>query len=236
MIKHIPLFEEYNYNLNESILIDKLFESVLINLSEGELEENVEDIARELSSGEKAAVSRGDELAEEWQLAFAYLYANDNLGAFGNPNFAESIDYVFPMKASTLARVIRKFRDLEAGVEMGENDERNILYPKIVNAWNKFKSMHINDVIALVAENASTEKSGAGDKYLQQGREQRAASKQKEGQLAAMLNGLIQSLTGAGIANAAWKAASKLSNDLGVDINKLREIYRKAYNVEIRKP
>jgi len=229
MKKYIPLFEEY-IHINESQLIDRIFEEILNTMSD-------DDQERVLSSGEKAALTRGDELAEEWQLAYAYLYINGNLGAFGNPSFAESLDYVYPMKASTFARVVRKIRDLEAGMEMGENDEKNILYPKIVNAWNKFHSMHINDVISLVADNVNADTTvNASTEHINKGREQRENSKKKEGQVAAMLNSLIQSLTGANIPDAAWKAVSKLSKDLGMDSNKLRELYRKAYNIEIRKP
>ena len=241
MKKYVPLFEEY-VQINENQLIDDIFEQVLINISEDEIgdemlpeDETQDETERELSRGERAAVTRGDDLTEEWQLAYAYLYMNNNLGAFNNPDFADSLDYLYPLKASTFTRILRKFRDIEAGIEQGEGDERNMLYPKIITAYNKFKDMNINDVVALAASGINTETNVASKEYQEKGHEQRIKAKQKEGQIAAMLNGLIQSLSAANIPNAAWKAVSKLSKDLGMDVDKLRKIYKTAYNIDINK-
>ena len=225
MKQHVPLFEEY-IQINENLLIDQIYESVLITISENE--------ERELSRGEKAAVTRGDIVGEEWQFAYAYLYVNDNLGQFGSPGYIESADYVYPMPLSTFARLTRKFRDLEDGVTPGEDDQGNILNPKVVDAYTKFKDMHINDVIAIASSGMNMEEVGASDAIRAKAAEGSAKRKAGEKSIADTLKELISSLTMAGVKNPEQKALSRLSSDINMDINRLRELYRKQFKIDIR--
>jgi len=236
MKQYVPLFEEY-IQINENQLIDQIFENVLIKIYENDELDELDEL--KLTSGEKAARTKGFEIGQEWQFAFAYLDIKGSLGAFGNPTGMDAGDYVTPMPLSTYTFVKRKMADLEDGKIPGENDHSNNLDRKVVQFWEKFKNMPIQEVEAIASSGIDMDivKGGTVSSELRhKSMESRNKKKAAEKQIATAIMILAGDLIKVGVPNPHWKALHKYSTETGIDINTLRDIYRRQYNVNIQKP
>jgi len=162
-MKKIKLFENYSNENYENELVDFLYERLEKRYSNGYFpiyEDDEEEI--NLTSGERAAMSRDNQVISRPQLAAlylkalgraegedgAYLVMIDGIKDFGefdpntrafmitNPALADAIGLE---STGTISRTVNKFVNLIDGV--GET-RGEILYPKVVKAFEVFSTMN----------------------------------------------------------------------------------------------
>lgn len=194
---YIKSFSDFVIEKNENKLLEKIwqewlsehadnnyvFEELDASLFEEDIEDEDDISYHKLTSGEKAALARDQQILSEPQLAAIYLKTlgiiendpnkfmkliqgeNGNIldfadekGKWTNAALADAIglnsDY-------TVSRTIGKFKNIITGVGHIEQD---VLYPKIIKAYEKFKKMNLNE-IGIIAGKAlqSKENSTARD-------------------------------------------------------------------------
>jgi hypothetical protein len=171
--------------------LDELYENYILNEEE-----------YEYTGGEKAALTRGDDILTKTQLAAMYLAAKDAAGRSEDTrgrgdsgwtrnalkmNKEDSTDFhklsaprladVLGLKPQTVIYTVSKFRLLLKGNR--EGTESNVLYNKIIDAFDEFQKMPAGDVHTLALEavdmNASTERS---EKYYDETHEQGKKSRE----------------------------------------------------------
>jgi hypothetical protein len=172
-MKKIKLFENYSKENYELELIDFLYEKIQENdLEESDLSESYEEETEVLTSGEKAAMARDNQVISRPQLAALYLKAlgrsegedgaylvmidgikdfgdfDQNTRAFSitNPALADAIGLE---STATISRTVSKFVNLIDGV--GETPGE-VLYPKVVSAYEKFSTMNPVQISNLASE------------------------------------------------------------------------------------
>jgi len=157
----------------------------------------------EYSSGEKAALRKGQDVLTKPQLAAMYLAAKDAAGRSEDTrgrgdsgmtrnalkiNKEENTDFqklsaprladVLDLKPRTVNYTLSKFRLLLQGNR--EGTESNDLYDKIINAFDEFEKMSAGEVYSLATEavnmDAGTERS---QKYAEESSEQARKMREK---------------------------------------------------------
>lgn len=202
-MNHILLFESYS-QLNEEAIIESAFQLFL----EAEQEsKDMEDVNYDsLSSGDKAALTRGDKLTTKAQFAAAYLRALGQVD--GSPNkfmsdvinaddealdikdFADekgkwtnvALADAFGMDSiRTFNYAVSKFRNM---IDRVGETENNVLYPKIMSAYEEFKKLSVNNVGQIAGDSLQnktyTKNREAHEQSLASGVQSRADSKKTQ--------------------------------------------------------
>lgn len=174
---YVKSFSEFKIEKNEKELLEKVWQEWLSEQADNNhVFEDVDASLFEapdhkLSPGEKAALAKDQQILSEPQLAAIYLRAfgateddpnkfmnliqgeegnildfADEKGKWTNAAFADAIglnsDY-------TVSRTVGKFKNMMTGVGHIEQD---VLYPKIIKAYEKFKEMNPNEVGIIAGE------------------------------------------------------------------------------------
>lgn len=205
-------------------------------------EDEEELVKQKLSSGEKAALTKGLDVITDSQMAALYLVAKTRLAKredqsdtyagrqaqkmnrdVSNDDFRD-VTYgrladLLNMKPLTVSRTTNKFMLLMKG----EERESEVLYAKIIEAFEKFKSMQEAEVLGLAQEavdpNASTDKSDAfRDKTSQQSAKTRENKISRDKAIGQSVKSLYNSLKGQfGEEKAARMSVSKVAGEKGLD-------------------
>lgn len=176
---YIKSFSDFRIEKNEKELLEKVwqewlseqaennhvFEEVDASLFEADVEDEEDVPVHKLTSGEKAAHAKDQQILSEPQLAAIYLRAfgaieddpnkfmnlfqgekgnildfADEKGKWTNAAFADAIglnsDY-------TVSITVGKFKNMMTGVGYIEQD---VLYPKIIKTYEKFMKMNLNEI------------------------------------------------------------------------------------------
>jgi hypothetical protein len=254
-MKRIKLFESYTSSIYEKDLVDLMYQRVL----EGHMyEDDFEDDYTEtpLSSGEKAALSREYQIISRPQLAALYLKALgktegedgayltmiDGISDFGeyDPNTrafritnAALADAIGLQSIATVYRTVNKFVNLIDGV--GET-EQEALYPKVVSAFEYFKTknpVQISNMAAecIQAESSSTLNREKQEKSSVMAKQRMEDKKKKESRLGKATFDLIRSLKSASQAfkvpgKAQKYAIAKISSENAIEPSEVEKIYK----------
>lgn len=128
-----------------------------------------ESFDRELTGGEKAAISRGDEIMSEEQAAFCFVLASgdasqlmvgDSNTRFEQVASVEDWPAWVDMKTESIRRAVEKFRYL-----MGESEKEVTVYQKLIDFHDKFADMPREDVIELASMAIDNPTATLRDKY-----------------------------------------------------------------------
>ena len=262
--KHIQLFEQYSSNTGDN-LIDGIYENWKSNLSEDMLsifsifESEEEDWLsdEELSSGERAAIARDNQVMSKEQLAALYLRALDKSENSEEPNYILSIpgmrdfaevsektqkvkltnsalaDAIGLESQRTISRTVNKFLNLINGI--GATDSE-IIYNKLQKAYNFFKAQ-TPSVIATIAGEAIQDSSVSNkhrsslDSNAELATEKRMEKKKQDLKIGAAVYSLINELRRnpyfSDIVKAQATAIRKLSEETGMDSMFIKEAYKK---------
>lgn len=262
--KHIQLFEQYSSNTGDN-LIDGIYENWKSNLSEDMLsifsifESEEEDWLsdEELSSGERAAIARDNQVMSKEQLAALYLRALDKSENNEEPNYILSIpgmrdfaevsektqkvkltnsalaDAIGLESQRTISRTVNKFLNLINGI--GATDSE-IIYNKLQKAYNFFKTQ-TPSVIATIAGEAIQDSSVSNkhrsslDSNTELAAEKRMEKKKQDLKIGAAVYSLINELRRnpyfSDIVKAQATAIRKLSEETGMDSMFIKEAYKK---------
>jgi len=256
--RHVKLFEEVSYpTYEEEVIFDALYEEwkselpkdwMFINEQANWLDD--EDIDH--TSGERAALTRGDQLQTKEQLAALYLFAlgktedigadyvkmidgiddfgyiNDDDGAFSitAPALADAIGLE---SEGTVSRTVTKFMRLIDGV--GDSHSERI-YPKLVKAFEYLSNAQPTQ-IAVIATGAMQDPETSTrhrDHAYTRAEGASAARQQKkvdEEATGRAVFDLIKKLIGIlGIEKALPMAIKKISSETGADPIKLKGMYQ----------
>jgi hypothetical protein len=217
-------------------------------LNEAEITEE-----KPLSSGERAALKQGLDLITTPQMASLYLVAKYRLAKREDKSstFAgqmaqkmnrkvEEEDFralpygrladVLDMNPLTVSRSTNKFMHLLQGTETASE----ILYPKIINAFDEFEKMQEGEVWAIAEEAinmlADTSKSDAfGEKNSEEGKKARDKAKKEQKEMGRAIRSLFLTLKETFKSEpikAAKMTATKLSSELGLSVDKIKDIAR----------
>jgi hypothetical protein len=178
--KHVKLFEQ-------------LDQEGALNLDE-----------KELRSGQKAAISRGDDILTDEQYAACYLNAIKSLGRaedtrgrgdtaltrkvlrmgqettedWQNVSSAKLSAYL-NLKPQTVERTVSKFKLLMQGQR--EETESNVIWPELANLYDRFESMQKSEVLAMAEEAITSEPDmTAYQEYLDKAKAQSKKSRDKQ--------------------------------------------------------
>jgi len=130
---------------------------------------------KELRSGQKAAISRGDDILSDEQYAACYLNAIRSLGRAedtrgrgdtgltrnalkmtkgGNEDWQNisgaKLSAYLGLKPQTVERTISKFKLLLQGQREGTED--NVIWPELANLFDRFESMPKAEVVSMAEE------------------------------------------------------------------------------------
>lgn len=157
-----------------------------------------------LSSGEKAAITRGDDILTAAQGAVCYLYAKelshklyyasakgsvmaDQISTKQRENVADSIG----IKAQSFTRAVKKFRILLGKEEQGNEN----IYPKIEKElFEPFEEMSIDQVVELGKTAFTEEASLRGEEYKKARIDKQAKAKKHDSKTAFEVNGMYPQL------------------------------------------
>ena len=273
-MKKIKLFENYLGENYEKELVDFLYEKIeekystdnffLYENQDDSEDENFDDDSEDenfddenLSSGERAALARDNQVISPSQLAAlylkalgrsegedgAYLVMIDGIKDFGefdpnnrafkitNPALADAIGLE---SVATISRTVKKFVNLIDGV--GET-RGEILYPKVVKAFGKFSAMNPVQISNLAADSIQN-----ADEYtLNRDRAEamrgdaanvRAERARREDLAGEKVYKLINSLKSASSifkqpGRAQKVAIEKISTEMGDSQEKIKDRYKK---------
>lgn len=256
-MKKIKLFENYSNENYENELVDFLYERLEKRYANGYFpiyEDDEEEI--NLTSGERAAMARDNQVISKPQLAAlylkalgraegedgAYLVMIDGIKDFGefdtnsraftitNPALADAIGLE---SVGTISRTVNKFVNLIDGV--GET-RGEVLYPKVVKAFEVFSTMNpvqISNLAGDCIQNAN-EYTVNRDKAIlsRDASAQRREEKSKEEDFkGARVYSLINDLKRNDLFKYGGKAQrmaiSKVSRETGESEDKIKEYYKK---------
>ena len=254
-MKKIKLFESYSKENYESELVDFLYEELEQRESTGYFPIYEDD--ENLTSGEKAAMARDNQIISRPQLAAlylkalgrvegedgAYLVMIDGIKDFGefdqntrafyitNPALADAIGLE---STATISRTVNKFVNLIEGI--GETPGEAI-YPKIVLAYEKFSTMNpvqISNLAADCIQNSSEytlnrDKAEATNKASSDVRAEKVKS---EDLIGGKVYSLINSLKSASSifkepGRAQKTAIKKIAMEIGDTEEKIRNHYKR---------
>jgi hypothetical protein len=257
-MKKIKLFEAYSQEIYEKELVDFLYEKLDEKMSTEYFpiyEDDEEEV--NLTSGERAAMARDNQIISKPQLAAlylkalgraegedgAYLVMIDGIKDFGefdknnraftitNPAFADAIGLE---SSATITRTVNKFVNLINGV--GET-QGEVIYPKIYAAYEKFSSMNPVQISNLAAESIQDSKEYTVNRdkavaSLERSAVARVERSKKEDLLGAKVYSLINSLKSASSifqqpGRAQKTAIAKIAAENGESEIKLKEYYKK---------
>jgi len=255
------ILDGYSGYLNEAPDNDDLpFMDAYNDEDEDEEDDDWEDDDAELTSGEKAALARDFQIMSKPQLAALYLRAlgkakDNDYGAytvmingitpFGRVNnegefiitnhaFADAIGLDSTV---TVSRTLKKFKLLITGE--GANSGESI-YPKIINAFDQFKSKTPGQIAALAAEAIQDPATSTKNREAAAAAGPRTAAKNKERKadqirLGETVDLLVKSLKKTLIysnqtARAERAAIAKISRDFGVTPERIQLAYQAFLN------
>lgn len=208
----------------------------------------------EYSSGEKAAIQRGNDVLTKPQLAAMYLAAKDamgrsedtrgrgdsgltrnalKMGKEENTDFqklsAPRLGDVIDLKPRTVSYTLSKFRLLLQGNREGIHG--NDLYNKIIDAFDEFEKMSAGEVYSIAMEavnmDASTERSDKFEEELAgQGRKTREKIQQRNAKIIQSTYDLYNQLRGALGERTPKAVINKLSAEYGLSAEDLRTIIK----------
>lgn len=231
-MKYLKTFESFDFNLNEeiseSLYIQRIYEEYAAEFEAMETEN--------LTSGEKAALSRGMDLMTEEQAAVAYLLACEKsrliweaMGVVGLPKTplsAEELAKQIGMKILSFLYAVKKFRILMGKEEQGEQ----AIYDKLIKFFNKFDMMS-PEAVASIAQGAFTpEAAEKGATYAEdfyKAKEMKGLDKRKmEAQIRSDVNSYIRGFEKLGYSypDAKRKAINKVANETQIPAAKVEEI------------
>jgi len=266
-MKNLKLFEQYSEEYDAEMEIsDSIFEDWksdlggdLMSLFEDDIyEDDVWDADdEELTSGEKAALARDFQIMSKPQLAALYLRAlgkvKDNdanayvvmingIDEFGETNNEGAFSITVPAFADaigldsrvTVTRTVKKFSNLISGLE-GTSGE--VVYPKIVRAFNEFSSRTPREIASLASEAIQDPMTFTKNRDAAMAEGPRSAAKrleQKSNQIkiGEMVHSLIRSLRAVELyrkeAGKAERAAiAKISRELDMPVERVGLAYQK---------
>lgn len=269
MKKYIKLFEEFNtepsleevansiYEKWKSSIDESFFHSFLNENEHNLLLENDDTFwdedDRELTKGEKAAMSRDFQIISREQLAALYLRGLgasegdpgkylvmipgieafgriDDLGAFiiTAPALADAIGLE---SYTTVSRTVKKFVNLIGGV--GETASEAI-YPKIIEAYEYFRSKDPKFIANMIEVNNPTEYTLNRDKAAEGSvraknleKERKARNEQLGEKVYSLVNALRKESAFKDIKKSLHYALNRISQETSIEPEKLKEIYRK---------
>jgi hypothetical protein len=253
-MKKIKLFENYTNEIYEKEIVDFLYERLEKRYSNGYFPIYEDD--EDLTSGERAAMSRDNQVISRPQLAAlylkalgraegedgAYLVMIDGIKDFGefdpntrafmitNPALADAIGLE---STGTISRTVNKFVNLIDGV--GETSGE-ILYPKVIKAFEVFSTMNpvqISNLAGGCIQNADTYTVNRDKALLS--RDASAQRRQEKLKEADLIGQKVYSLIGVLKRNPLFKlegkaqrmAIAKISRETEESEDKIKEYYRK---------
>jgi hypothetical protein len=258
--KWIKLFEEFEQDLyshqedDKELLLDILSDDALFeNYDEEEFEEESDE--PELSRGERAALSRGDQLISIEQMAALYLVAQTRFARredksdtyagrmaqrmnkeVDESDFREVGNGVLSdwlgLNPLTVSRTINKFLHLLSGTE----SHSEVIYDKIEKAFERFESMQEAEVLGLAesALNMDADDSISSaylDKTRQYQEKSRENQKHLEKEVGDKVYSLFKSFRSAfrnkEPETLAMRAITQISNEMSLDPRKVKELTRK---------
>jgi hypothetical protein len=270
--KHIKLFEQHSeeYETEKELLnsifedwkldqddFDSLYEYELGDVHEGEDEEDWMDDDSELTSGERAALSRDFQILSKAQMAALFLRAlgkeedndpgkylvmingilpfgqiDENSGVF-NITIPALADAIGLESTRTVSRTVRKFINLLSGA--GETPGEAI-YPKLEKAFVEFNQRTPREVALLASEAiqdpaAFTKNRDAAEAAGPRAAADRMRRKAEQLNMGEKVHSLVKSLKNVDIFRAPGKAEkaaiSKLANELGLTPDRVALAYNK---------
>lgn len=231
-MKFIQAFESfqlrYEGELNESLYVQRIFEDY-----EKEIKSMEDD---ELTSGEKAALTRGMDLLTEAQAAVAYLLAlgKSNLiwktmglvGLGSTPISVEDLSKQIGMKILSLIYAMKKFKILMGKEEQGSQ----VIYEKIIKFFNKFDTMNPEDVASIAQAAFTPEAAEKGEEYTQQFSQKKEVKsmekRKKEFELRQYVNTIINTYgkMGYGYPESKKKAINRVSKEMNIPPAEIEKI------------
>lgn len=208
----------------------------------------------EYSSGEKAAIQRGNDVLTKSQLAAMYLAAKDAMGRSEDTqgrgdsgltrnalkiNKEENTDFqklsaprlgdVLDLKPRTVSYTVSKFRLLLQGNREGIYG--NDLYDKIINAFDEFEKMPAAEVYSLAMDavnmDATTERSEKWyEEQTDQGRKTRERIQKRNKDIVRDTYDLYNKLRGAFGERTPKMVVNKLSAEYEVSAEDIRTIIK----------
>ena len=208
----------------------------------------------EYSSGEQAAISRGNDVLTKPQLAAMYLAAKDAMGRSEDTQgrgdsgltrnalkmgketvtdfqklSAPRLGDVLDLKPRTVSYTLSKFRLLLQGNREGVYG--NDLYNKIIDAFDEFEKMSVGEVYSIAMEavnmDAGTERSDKFEEELAgQGRKTREKIQQRNAKIIQSTYDLYNQLRGALGERTPKAVINKLSAEYGLSAEDLRTIIK----------
>lgn len=208
----------------------------------------------EYSSGEQAAISRGNDVLTKPQLAAMYLAAKDAMGRSEDTQgrgdsgltrnalkmgketvtdfqklSAPRLGDVLDLKPRTVSYTLSKFRLLLQGNREGVYG--NDLYNKIIDAFDEFEKMSVGEVYSIAMEavnmDAGTERSDKFEEELAgQGRKTREKIQQRNAKIIQSTYDLYNQLRGALGERTPKAVINKFSAEYGLSAEDLRTIIK----------
>jgi len=260
-MKKIKLFEEYSKKAYEKELVDFIYEKIKNEFSSKEEHESLyeEDEYEEgnLTSGERAAMARDNQVISKPQLAAlylkalgrsegedgAYLVMIDGIKDFGEfdpdsrafkitvPALSDAIGLE---SMGTVHRTVNKFVNLIDGV--GET-QGEVLYPKVVSAYKEFSSMNpvqLSNLAANAIQKADEYTLNRDKAEAMKGNATiaRAEKAKRDDLLGGKVYSLINSLKSSSSifkepGRAQKMAIKKISTETGDTEEKIKDLYKK---------
>ena len=254
--KWVKLFEEFEEELYTNHIEDDR-ELLLDILSNDELFENYDDEysdESELSRGERAALSRGDQLISIEQLAALYLVAKTRFARredksdtyagrmaqrmhkeVDESDFREVGNGVLSdwlgLNPLTVSRTVNKFLHLLSGTE----SHSEVIYDKIEKAFDRFESMQEAEVYGLAESALDMDADDSiSSAYLDKTRQYQERSRENQKRLQKEVGDKVYTLFKS-FRNAfkmkdpeslAIRAISQISSEMDLDPKKVKELTR----------
>ena len=250
----IKLFEDFAIDL----LVDKVYEEMMQNLlhesSMVAMDDDDENYAGELTSGEKAAFARDFQILTPEQMTAIYLRAlgkvegdtgkylvmipgMDQFGATDKDSRSFRItlpalsDAIGLESYTTAIRTTKKFVNLLNGIT---EDSSEAIYPKLIKAFNKFRDKSPSELAGVAAnaiqDTSFTQNRAKAMDALDKAAEYRKARKQSDINTGMKVYALINSLRTASpifsdIKKAQKSAIAKIASEINQDPEKIKTAY-----------
>jgi hypothetical protein len=256
----VKLFEEFERELHgeddKELLLDILSDDALFeNYDEEFNDEESEEDEPSYSRGERAALTRGDQLLTIEQMAALYLVAKNRFARredksdtyagrmaqrmnketdesdFREANYNTLADWL-AVNPLTVSRTVNKFIHLLSGME----SHSEVIYDKIRKAFNEFENMQEAEVLALAESALDIEADDTiSSQYLDKTRQYQERSRENQKRLEKEVGDKVYSLF-KGFRSAfkdkeptdlAMKAINKIASEMSLEPNKVKDLTRK---------
>lgn len=256
----VKLFEEFERELHREddreLLLDILSDDALFeNYDEGFNDADYEEDEPNYSRGERAALTRGDQLTTIEQHAALYLVAKtrfarreDRSDTYAGRNaqrmhkqidesdFREANNTTLSdwlgVNPTTVSRTLSKINHLLSGTE----SPSDTIDPKLRNSFNKFENMQEAEVLALAELALDIEADDSiSSRYLDKTRQYQERSRENQKRLEKEVGDKVYSLF-KGFRSAfkdkeptdlAMKAINKIASEMSLEPNKVKDLTRK---------